>query len=154
MSEEPRFAVDAMLGKLARYLRILGYDTYYSGESRDSDFVRECERGRVVVTRDRGLHEALTSMGCKSVMVRGGRRTSELLAQLARGGLIRLEINLERSRCPLCNGPLRMADAGTVAGRGRETYICIICGNTYWKGSHWKNILKTLDEAVRWSGRQ
>lgn len=153
MSEEVRFSVDTMLGKLARYLRILGYDTVYSRERTDEEFVDDCLDNRIVLTRDRGLYSKLASLGCRSLLLEKTFKTSEILAKLAQNGLIKLEIDLERSRCPLCNGQLRRTVSLTASGEYRETYICVLCGNTYWKGRHWTTIQRTLNEAREWQKR-
>ncbi|HEY3346611.1 MAG TPA: Mut7-C RNAse domain-containing protein, partial [Nitrospirota bacterium] len=53
MESDKKFAVDAMLGKLARWLRILGYDTTYRQEIADDELVRNAlDEGRIILTRD------------------------------------------------------------------------------------------------------
>ena len=55
-STEPRFLADRMLGKLARWLRILGFDTEYADDTRDVEIVqRAAEESRILLTRDREL---------------------------------------------------------------------------------------------------
>lgn len=50
---ELRFACDAMLGRLARWLRLLGYDTFYSSEIKDAELLEVCSQGNwILLTRD------------------------------------------------------------------------------------------------------
>jgi len=136
-----------MLGKLARYLRILGYDAAYSREYEDSDLIRECLSGRLLITADRGLYEASLKKGCRSLLTNQGTPLPCLLALLAREGLIELEVDLKRSRCPLCNGELSPSLSVSRAGKPRVIYKCTKCGNEYWLGGHWRTIIKKLREA-------
>lgn len=151
-----RFVVDAMLGDVARWLRILGYDTLYSRRFQDWQLLTIAEReGRVLVTRDRGLYWRARRRGLRAVLVESDR-TPERLAELAVKAGVRLEPDPSRSRCPECNGPLRVvtdkeALRGRVPPRALEAYdrfyVCEVCGRVYWEGSHWRNIRRVAEEA-------
>ncbi|MEM4516988.1 MAG: Mut7-C RNAse domain-containing protein, partial [Desulfurococcaceae archaeon] len=66
MNNEPRFIVDTMLGTVARWLRILGYDTVYDKSAEDWQIIRRAElEKRIIVTRDRGLHIKAIKSGLK-----------------------------------------------------------------------------------------
>ncbi|MEM2025047.1 MAG: DUF5615 family PIN-like protein, partial [Desulfurococcaceae archaeon] len=70
MFSGPKFVVDTMLGSLARWLRILGYDTLYEREIEDWQILRRAElESRVIITRDRGLHNKAMKHGLRSILI-------------------------------------------------------------------------------------
>ncbi|MEB2837394.1 MAG: Mut7-C RNAse domain-containing protein [Desulfurococcales archaeon] len=152
----PRFIVDTMLGDLARWLRILGYDTHYSSRLEDWEILRIAEEeGRVIVTMDKGLYSRARRRGLRAVLITTFH-TPERLAELSLRVPIRLEADPSRSRCPECNSPLvRVTDKSRLRGRVPpraleaydEFYVCPRCGRVYWIGSHWRNIRRVLEEA-------
>ena len=149
--KEVRFVADVMVGKLAKWLRVLGYDTHYqphySPEAIDA-FVRE---GRILLTRHKRRAEKL---GNAAVLIRGNQ-VSEQLIELKR------ELHLEParstwfSRCLICNAILRHACEG-VAGEKIPEYVlyqnrtnisfCPLCGRYFWPGSHRARMEKQLKE--------
>ncbi|ABN70399.1 protein of unknown function DUF82 [Staphylothermus marinus F1] len=154
-SDEPKFIVDTMLGNVARWLRMLGYDTLYDRKYEDwkiLDIARK--EGRIIITRDRGLHHRALNNGIKSIYL-DMDEVSERLAYIAYVAGIRLHIDMDKSRCPLCNGELRKAKKKEVEGKvPRKVYllhddfwICTRCGKIYWIGSHWRKIEEILSEA-------
>lgn len=156
MQGEKRFIADAMMGEVARWLRILGYDTLYNRNYTDYQILRIASRtGRIIITRDRGLHSRARKRGLRSVYV-ASHRVEERLAEVALQAGIRLEADPDRSRCPECNGPLRrVTDKRLVSDRvppgalqAYDTfYVCAVCGRVYWRGGHWRNIERVLGEA-------
>ena len=153
---KPRFIVDSMLGSLARWLRMMGYDTVYARNWHDSRILREAEAtGRIIVTRDRGLYRRARRKGLEAVLVVEDVPRSLAILSLAYG--VRLEVNPAHSRCPLCNAPLRRASKEEVKGRvppevyrgHDEFWVCTRCGQVYWRGGHWRGIQKVLSEAQR-----
>jgi uncharacterized protein with PIN domain len=144
-----RFVADAMLGSLARKLRILGFDTAYYKEGADGGVVRLArEEGRVILTADRALAALALRRGAVSVLL-PGRSDADRLRVLrkasARLGLVFIR---GRPRCSVCNGELatvprsRLAGnvAPSVAARHRLFYRCEACAKVYWKGGHWKRL--------------
>ncbi len=154
---ELKFIVDAMLGDLARWLRMLGYDTIYAGHMPDRRIIELARRdGRLIVTRDRGLAARARRDGVQ-VLVVDAEELPEKLAYLARRLGISLNIDPDKSRCPLCNGVLRRVERSVVRGRVPprvyEAYdvfwMCTRCGQVYWRGSHWRSIERIVEEARR-----
>ena len=149
---EPRFLADAMLGSLARWLRLLGYDTIYTGDQSDHEILEALEGDdRILLTRDRGLCRRAVRKGYRCILLRG-LSVEESLYLVARRLGIRLEVDPSRSRCPVCNAPLREASPGEVRGRVPEDvlrlhdrfWVCTGCGKVYWRGGHWRGIEETL----------
>ena len=133
-----RFFCDAMLGKLARRLRIFGYDCGLAPNGApDSEVVRLAE-GRILLTRDRELAKLPNSLYVPGTTIR-----SQLSLLYEKYGI---RLTVEPSRCPLCNG--KLVEAKTANGPG---WKCTTCGHEYWKGSHWDDIAKMAEEIERQS---
>lgn len=153
---ETRFLADVMLGSLARWLRILGYDTAYDNGIADADIVQLALReDRVVLTRDSRL--------CRRRALRGRHlliESQRLGAQLAQvleylGGPV--PSRLAFSRCVRCNGSLvalpRLEARGKVPPyvwkTQKEFKRCEGCGRIFWRGTHRERMLERLLELAR-----
>jgi hypothetical protein len=153
-----RFVVDSMLGKLARWLRLSGYDVYYSNRAEDEELLSRARReGRVLLTRDAGLAERAEKLGLRAVRVESNSIEEQLL-QLGRELGLRYERTPARALCPECNGSLEEVGRGDVAEllprevveAHEEFYRCTGCGKLYWHGKHWQSI---AERVVRIEGR-
>ncbi len=150
-----KFITDGMLGKLTRWLRMLGHDVEYSRSDDDRKLIEkaQCEK-RILLTRDLKLYQQATVQGVDAVLVEAATQT-EKLADLARRFDFNLEINVAVSRCPKCNTKIKPISKGIIVDRVPETtfthynefWECPRCGQIYWQGAHWKRIEKTLKEA-------
>jgi uncharacterized protein with PIN domain len=152
-----KFIADGMLGKLARWLRILGQDVKYSNQSDDAELVAIAEKEqRVLLTRDLELYQHAVAKGIDAFYVEG-RTEAEKLAELAERFDFSLTIDLRRSRCPRCNTRIRLTPKETIAEKVEkntlihydEFWKCPKCGQVYWQGAHWKGIQATLEEAKK-----
>jgi len=146
-----------MLGSLARWLRISGYDTEYRREADDDSLMEEaCRKGRVLLTRDRVLVQRAKKSGIEAFLV-SGENDAEQLGEIA--AALGLELDPSCSRCPKCNGSLTRVEKEQVWDRVPEAsleafdvfWVCGSCGGVYWRGSHWDQIVSTLEEADRLS---
>ncbi|MEM4481885.1 MAG: Mut7-C RNAse domain-containing protein [Desulfurococcaceae archaeon] len=155
MSSGPKFVVDTMLGSLARWLRILGYDTLYEREIEDWQILRRAElESRVIITRDRGLHNKAIKHGLRSILI-WEEDMSDRLAHIAVIAGIKLSVDLKRTRCPEDNTLLVKVEKEKVKDRVPEAvhrfhsdfWECPRCGKVYWIGSHWKMIEEALARA-------
>ena len=145
-----KFIADTMLGRLAKWLRILGYDTLYPGQESDQRLARiAAEEGRVLLTRDTGL---ASRKGFRSLLVYSNR-LSEQLAQVIKA------FNLSAhdrtfSLCLLCNRPLREVEKEEVQDRvppyvyqtQTRFYQCNECRKIYWAGTHLDHIRRELEK--------
>lgn len=143
-----RFMADAMLGRLARWLRILGYDTAYEKVITDQALVeRSLQEGRWLLTRDRRL--------VLRKLLRG--RHTLLLSDAVGGQLHQLQLDLHLDlalsplrpyRCADCNlvlAPISHDEAGPlvppfVAQQYREFLQCPRCRRVFWQGTHWEDL--------------
>jgi uncharacterized protein with PIN domain/sulfur carrier protein ThiS len=150
---EPRFVLDVHLGRLARLLRMLGFDSAYSNTADDGSLAAvSCLETRIVLTRDRELLKR-TSVS-HGYCVRSADPTRQLLEVLRRFDL-RDRIH-PFSLCLRCNSQLGPVSRQEAAGRVpayvlehyREFRSCPECSRLYWRGSHWENMRNFLKERL------
>jgi uncharacterized protein with PIN domain len=155
-----RFIADAMLGRLARWLRILGYDTAYEKVITDEMLLeRALREDRWLLTRDRRLVLRKLLRGRHTLLV--SDHVEGQLRQLHRDLAIELDVNHRRGyRCADCNAVLMSIscdDAAPlvppfVAGEYREFLQCPLCRRAFWPGTHWHDLDRRLT-ALRKGGR-
>ncbi|MFN2509488.1 MAG: Mut7-C RNAse domain-containing protein [Chthoniobacterales bacterium] len=145
-----RFVVDGHLGKLARDLRLLGFDALYSRDARDDALLRAAiEQQRALLTRDRRLlmHAVLRDGYCPR-----SDQAEEQIVEVVR----RFELKWAMrpyTRCSRCNGILqRVAKESVVTELEPLTRIyyeefrqCVDCRNVYWSGSHFAKLQARLE---------
>jgi uncharacterized protein with PIN domain len=154
--EEPRFVVDQMLGTLAKWLRVLGYDVIYSTALDDAALARIARaEQRVLLTRDRGL---VRRKGLVSLLVKSDDPW-EQLAQVI--GELALPARALFSRCLRCNGKLTAVSGVAVADLVPPYVLatqaafrrCESCGRIYWRGTHWQGMQERLAGLYKKLGR-
>ncbi|MCS6291461.1 MAG: Mut7-C RNAse domain-containing protein [Nitrospira sp.] len=151
-----RFIADAMLGRLARWLRILGYDTAYEKVITDEALVEQAVReDRWLLTRDQNLALRRLLRG-RHTLIRSDDVEGQL-HQLHRDLKIDLNLTHQRAyRCADCNVTLTASshdDAASlvppfVAEQYRAFLQCPHCRRVYWPGTHWQDLDRRLT-AVR-----
>ncbi len=150
-----KFLVDGMLGKLARWLRMLGHDVSYSVQFNDSELLEFAKRDeRILLTKDLELYKRAIGRGLAAYYVEG-KNESERLAEVAKRYSLQLTIDMNRSHCPVCNTNLKVASKEQLQGeleKNTFTYYdkfwkCPNCGQIYWQGAHWTQINYTLSQA-------
>ncbi|WP_435117304.1 Mut7-C RNAse domain-containing protein [Halolamina sp. C58] len=144
-SREDRFLLDVMLGKLATYLRMCGYDTAYALdrgiESDDAIRSLAAAEDRTLLTRD----EALAASADGAVLLTE-REIEAQLRELRAAG-VDLSLPDHPQRCSACNGevvPVAAADSPEHVPDDAEPYRCRDCGQWFWSGSHWDDVAETL----------
>ena len=147
---QTRFVLDVHLGKLARYLRLLGFDTRYRNDYDDAAIIGLARAElRIILTRDRGLlkHGAVTH----GYWVRETAPRQQL-AEIVRVFDLRAGAH-PFTRCIRCNGELRRVPKSTVAERlpplvrahFEEFAQCRDCAAVYWPGSHYDRLRRLVD---------
>ncbi|MGD8311237.1 MAG: Mut7-C RNAse domain-containing protein [Gammaproteobacteria bacterium] len=145
----PRFVLDTNLGRLARYLRLLGFDSLYRNDYDDRTIAAiAAKQQRTVLTRDRALlqHRIITR-GYFVRAVRPREQVGEVLQRFDLYGLFR-----PFSRCTRCNGELHAVEKAAIAERlepkTRKYFdkfrICRDCRQIYWQGSHHDRALRLI----------
>ena len=147
-----KFIVDRMLGKLAKQLRMLGYDTvYYRGEDLYSLIRLARQEGRVILTRN----TKLIPRRPEDVIVRITEDDPLLqLKELIQKETIEMNEGKTFSRCLLCNTVLDPTSRREVEGKvpdfifhqHKEFFRCPQCQRIYWPGSHLENMQRRIKE--------
>ncbi|QCJ47577.1 MULTISPECIES: Mut7-C RNAse domain-containing protein [Haloprofundus] len=150
-SENPADApllLDVMLGKLAVYLRMCGYDAVYAldrGIEADDRLLALAEReGRRLLTRD----VQLARRASDGVLLES-RAVVDQLRELRDAGFD-LTPGERPARCGRCNGPVERVDGDDETPEyapdpnERAVFRCTRCGQCFWKGSHWDAVEETL----------
>lgn len=151
--DERKFLADAALGRLARYLRMLGYDVVYLRDRGGAAALRETLRsGRTLLTRRRDL----ASRDDVEVYWVEADAVAEQLAATARHFGLRFTPEA-MNRCLECNEPLTAVNKAEVeealpphVRKTQEKFArCPNCGRVYWPGTHYARAVARLLEALR-----
>ncbi|MBD1868036.1 Mut7-C ubiquitin/RNAse domain-containing protein [Cyanobacteria bacterium FACHB-471] len=146
-----RFVVDVHLGKLATYLRLLGFDTLYRNDSNDDELAQtSSQEQRILLTQDRGLLKR--SIVTYGYAVRSHNPEEQIVEVLARFKLYPAIAPLHR--CPRCNGEVLWVDKADIQHQilyyTRLYYDdftqCQNCDQVYWRGAHYERIQSLTDE--------
>lgn len=148
---EPRFVLDVHLGRLAAYLRMLGFDTVYCNSSTDPELVRiASEQRRILLTRDLGLlkHSDVTH-GYRVRHTDSRRQLAEVVDRFDLARSLR-----PFTRCMACNGALAPVPKEKVqsllpprtAAAYDEFLQCNECARPYWKGPHYRRMQRLVRE--------
>ena len=157
--DRPEFIADAMLGRLARALRMLGFDTFYRPDIDDNELKMTALReGRVILTRD---HEVADTNLPVTVLLVESDHVEEQLLQTARAFRIAPGGKLF-SRCLICNVEVEDVEKCEVRERVPE-YVyetqerfsrCPSCGRVYWAATHVERAREWLERVLGKQGRE
>lgn len=153
-----RFICDVHLGRLARSLRMMGFDTQFSSDVSDRILAqRSHEENRILLTRDR---ELLKRGRVRLGMYMRDRQPWKQAGQVVRWCTITEDMVSAFTRCLECNTPLEDADATTVARevptharRTNDAFeYCTQCDTVYWEGTHVDRMRRFLRDVFKKSG--
>lgn len=153
-----KFIVDNNVGKLTKWLRMMGYDTLFFDGRDDWEMVRTAlAEGRVILTRDTQIMKrgVVTSGRLKAVLIQSDepeqqiRQVVETLNLDCQSGLFTI--------CLECNQPLKESSQQQVRDRvppyvfqTQNQYVeCPACHRIYWRGSHWQAMTKKLEKFTK-----
>jgi len=149
-----KFIVDVHLGKLAKLLRMFGFDTLYQNNFLDPEIIiRSVNENRVIITRDIGI------LKNKSV-THGYWVRSTFPEQQIKEVIKRFDLKsqvLPFHRCINCNGVLLPVDKNEILEKLQpktikyynEFYRCSDCGNIYWQGSHYIKMMEKINNLMQ-----
>lgn len=151
--ENLRLLADGMLGRLTRWLRLLGYDTAYDNHADDTELARRARaEGRILLTRDR---ELARRRGLRTLLIQ-----SEVLEEQVQEvqNALGLPPHPALSRCAVCNTVLEPVTPAEIADlvppyvlrTQTEFHRCPGCGRTYWPGTHLDTMYAQLGHLVSW----
>lgn len=148
-----KFILDIHLGKLSKYLRLLGFDSLYRNDYKDREIVNlSLADNRIILTRDKGLLKIKEVV--RGYWVRNTNPERQLKEILKRFDLKTLITPF--SICMMCNGKIERIDKKEIReridqpifSRFDEFFFCKDCGKIYWKGSHYKSMIKFIDKFI------
>ncbi len=147
-----RFLCDQMLGTLAKWLRILGYDVYFANNLEDDEDIlrRAEEEERVIITRDKYLVMRAKRRRIKVIEIESKDLDEQLKIVTS---FFPIDRDAVLSRCSICNSLLVEIDKNEVKGKvpdrvyeiHDEFWYCKNCKKIYWKGSHWNKMKEKID---------
>jgi uncharacterized protein with PIN domain len=150
---EPRFVLDVHLGKLARYLRLLGFDTIYDRDYVDATIAAiSIRERRILLTRDKGLlkrKEVTRGYWLRNVQPR--LQIAEVVEAFDLYSAVRVF-----SRCMVCNHTLETVNEASVRdalppglrGQFERVSRCLGCGRLYWPGSHYDRLADLVTDLI------
>lgn len=149
-----KFIADAMLGKLAKSLRIYGWDAvYYNGPDKCRLMETAKKEGRVILTRDTSLRSKIKFTTLQLVFINDDNPIVQL-RELVLALKLRIDPVKLFSRCLRCNKVLEKVLPEKVEGKvplfvwqhHREYSRCPLCRRIYWRGTHIENMLKKVED--------
>jgi uncharacterized protein with PIN domain len=139
-ANEIRFAAEMTLGKLAKWLRILGFDTFYAPNVSGEKLI-DIGKGRILLTRTKRIRDMKTAQ--ERIFITSNNPFDQLREVVQTLGLTMKDIH-PFSRCIRCNLPIRTVEKKVVRGmvpdhvwETQEVFhTCSRCRRIYWPGSH------------------
>ncbi|NWF88392.1 MAG: Mut7-C ubiquitin/RNAse domain-containing protein [Ignavibacteriaceae bacterium] len=150
---KPKFILDVHLGTLAKYMRMLGFDTLYKNNFNDDEIVNiSLKERRAILTRDRGILKRTEVT--HGYWVRSTKPREQIFEVINRFDL--KSVVKELSRCLVCNSLLKIISKKKIIDRlppkvkeyQTKFYYCKECSKIYWKGSHYTNMLTVIEKLI------
>ncbi len=155
MRDAPKFIVDCNVGKLAKWLRLMGYDTSFFNGTDDSQLVATAlAEGRVILSRDTQIMErrVITSGKLKAILIRSDKPELQIRQVI---DTLDLDTNFRPfTICLECNQALEERNKGEVKElvppyvfKTQSQFMqCPTCKRIYWRGTHWQSMTKRLEK--------
>ena len=154
---KPKFIADVNVGKLARWLRIMGYDTLFFRDGEDEELVKiAMKEDRILLTKDTGFlrRKEFFNGELKVLLLKDDDFKKQLLYVVKS---LDLKDFSPFSLCIECNESLVEKRKEEVKGlvppyvyRTQDKYMmCPSCGRVYWRGTHWERMRRELEDILR-----
>ena len=146
---KPSFVVDAMLGNLAKKLRILGYDSKYFSSIEDDKLILIAKNEkRIILTKGERLTKIAEKQNVSFVLIRGSNELEQIVQINTKIKLDKCVIDTDNSRCIACNGNLQSVEKYRIIGkipegvleREKKFWMCDSCKKVYWEGTHFEKL--------------
>ncbi|MEK6821855.1 MAG: Mut7-C RNAse domain-containing protein [Thermoproteota archaeon] len=145
----PTFFVDAMLGNIARKLRLLGYDSQYFSDIDDEKLIDSARKEkRIIISKDEELIKKAQKLAMRSIYITKEEEIEQFLEIIRSVNLKRIQINGDTTRCPKCNSVTESVDKDIIKEKipqgvlksNDKFWRCKCCNQVYWEGTHIKNL--------------
>lgn len=149
IENELTFFVDAMLGNIARKLRLLGYDSQYCSDIDDEKLIYTAKKeNRTIISKDEELVKKAQKLGIRSVHITKEDEVNQFFEIINVVNLKRIQITGDTARCPKCNSQTKLVDKDIIKERipqgvlksNDKFWKCKYCNQIYWEGTHIKNL--------------
>ena len=159
----PKFIVDHNVGKLTKWLRIMGYDTWFFNGTDDADLIAAAlAEGRVILTRDTQIvkREVIASGRLKAVLIQSDEPEQQMRQVI---DTLNLDCRFRPfTLCLECNQPLLVRSQQQVKDlvppyvfQTQSQYMeCPACHRIYWRGTHWQAMTKKLEKFMKASAKE
>lgn len=155
MSSKPIFLADAMLGNIARKLRLLGFDCKYFATINDNQLLSIAKiENRILVTRDHEIANVCKKQNISAIDLSNADEISQIVEIYKKTNLNKCKIDMIDVRCTICNGTIHPIEKEKIIDRipdgivqnMQQFWICKSCNHIYWEGTHIRNMHKFIDE--------
>jgi len=155
LKDAPKFIVDCNVGKLAKWLRLMGYDTSFFNGTDDSQLVATAlAEGRVILSRDTQIMErrVITSGKLKAILIQSDKPELQIRQVI---DALELDSNFRPfTLCLECNQALEERNKDEVKElvppyvfKTQSQFMqCPTCHRVYWRGTHWQSMTKRLEK--------
>ena len=153
--KKPSFIVDAMLGNLAKKLRVLGYDSAYFSSIEDEKLVTIAKNEkRIILTKDELLCKTAQNHDMIAVLIRGNDEIEQIMQIHQSIKFEKFVMDTNNSRCIVCNGRLQPIEKYRIIGkipegvleREEKFWMCDVCKKIYWQGTHFEKLQEFVDK--------
>jgi uncharacterized protein with PIN domain len=153
--KKPIFIVDAMLGNLAKKLRVLGYDSTYFSSIEDEKLVTMAKNEkRIILTKDELLCKTAQNLDIKAILIRGNDELEQIMQIHQSIKFEKFVMDTNNSRCIACNGKLQPIEKYRIIGkipegvleREEKFWECNVCKKIYWQGTHFEKLQEFVNK--------
>lgn len=155
MSSRQKFLADAMLGNIARKLRLLGFDCKYFATINHDQLLSTAKiENRILVTKDHNIANICKKQNIPVIELFNTDEIGQIVEIYKKASLDKCKIDMDNIRCTICNGTIQSIERekitshipDKVAQNMKQFWICNSCNHIYWEGTHIRNLQKFIDE--------
>jgi uncharacterized protein with PIN domain len=149
------FFVDAMLGNIAKKLRLMGYDSSYFADIEDDELIKLAKNDkRIIISRDEELIQKAQKIGLETIFLKNNEEIEQFHEIIRELNLKTIQINGDKARCPKCNSETNPIDKKNIQEKvpnkvlenNEKFWMCDNCDQIFWEGTHIRNLQKLVAE--------